>query len=202
MAQTDLHQTQLTGVETMSEFIDRIELKVSECAELVGIQVSNLEKFDVLLNGIKTALPTTYELVRTLTGVPCTSVELAAQGRDLLLASPENNQLRFAGVSGDSENESATEIYEDNSDDDLQVGRETACQSSIRFRNQGPKPRESQKFINLHHNWLEEIIISRQERVVHQLEQRWAEHLNLENTEYNRSQAQNRLSDTRTGMNS
>ena len=111
----------------------------------MGVQVSNLEKFDVLLNGIKTALPTTYELVRTLTGVPCTSVELAAQGRDLLLVSPEKNQLRFAGVSGDSENESATEIYEDNSDDDLQVGRETACQSSIRFRKRAPEPREHRK---------------------------------------------------------
>ena len=37
LVRNDLHQTQLTSVETMSEFIDRIEVKVSECAELVGI---------------------------------------------------------------------------------------------------------------------------------------------------------------------
>ena len=49
-----------------------------------------------------------------------------------------------------------------------------------------------EKFINLHRNRPKEIIISRQEQVVHQLEQRWAEHLNLENTGYNRPQAQNR----------
>ena len=49
-----------------------------------------------------------------------------------------------------------------------------------------------EKFINPHHNWLQGIIISQQEQIVHQLEQRWAEHLNLENTGYNRSQAQNR----------
>ena len=43
-----------------------------------------------------------------------------------------------------------------------------------------------EKFINPHHNLLKEIIISRQEQVVYQLEERWAEHLNLENTRYNR----------------
>ena len=142
LARNDLHQTQLKSVETVSEFIDRIEFKVSECAKLVGIQVSNLEKFNILVNGIKTALPTTYELVRKLTGVPCTSVELAAQGRELLLASLEKNQLKYAEVSGGSENESENEVYDDNSDDDRQVGRETACQSSIRFRKGASKPRE------------------------------------------------------------
>ena len=96
----------------------------------------------MLLNGIKIALPITYELVSTLTGVPCTSERLAVQGRELLLASSKQNQLKFAGLSGYSENEPATEIYEDNSDDNLLVGRETACQSSIRFRNQAPEPRE------------------------------------------------------------
>ena len=52
------------------EFIEIIEVKVSECVELVGIQVSNLEKFG------------------KLTEVPCTSEGLAAQGRELL-NSPE-----------------------------------------------------------------------------------------------------------------
>ena len=51
----------------------------------MGIRVSNLEKLDVLLNGIKTALPTTYDLGRKLAGVPYMSVKLAAQGRELLL---------------------------------------------------------------------------------------------------------------------
>ena len=89
----------------------------------------------MLLIGIKNVLPTTYELVLKLIGVPCTSEGLAAQGRELLLGLPEKNQLRFVGVSGDSENESVTEVYENNSDDDQKVGREAACQSSIRFRN-------------------------------------------------------------------
>ena len=144
------------------------------------IQVSNLEKLDVLLNGIKTTLPITYD--RTLAGVPCTSEGLAARRRELLLASFEKNQLKFAGVSGCSENESENEVHKDNLDDDRQVGRETACQSSIRFRNRVPKPREHRKIINLHRKRPKEIIISRQEQIVHQLEQRWAEHLNLENT--------------------
>ena len=80
LVRNDLQQTQLTSVETMNELIDRIEFKVSECAELVRIRVSNLEKFDVQLNEIKTALLTTYELVRKLKGIPCTSAELAARG--------------------------------------------------------------------------------------------------------------------------
>ena len=66
-------------------------------------------------------------MVRKLTGAPCTSVELAVQGRELLLASPEKNQLKFAGVSGESESESENEVHDDNSDDDCQAGRETAC---------------------------------------------------------------------------
>ena len=131
-------------------------------------------------------------MVRKLTGVPCTSAELAARGRELLLVSPEKNQLRFAGVSRDYENESVTEVYEDNSDDDRQVGRKTACQSSIRFRNRAPEPREQQKIYKSAPQLAERVIISRQAQVVHQLEERWAEHLNLENTGYNRPQAQNR----------
>ena len=91
----------------------------------MGIQVSNLEKFDALLNVIKTALPITYELVRRLAGVPCTSEGLAAQGRQLLLTSSEKNQLKFAGVSGYSENKSENEVHKNNSNDDRQVGRET-----------------------------------------------------------------------------
>ena len=54
LARNDLQQAQFTRVETMSEFVDNIEFKVSECAKLVGIQVRILEKFDVLLNGLTT----------------------------------------------------------------------------------------------------------------------------------------------------
>ena len=67
------------------------------------------------------------------------------QGRELFLASPEKNQLKFAGVSGDSENDSENEVHDNNSDDDHQVGRETACQSLIRFRNRAPEPEEHRK---------------------------------------------------------
>ena len=52
---------------------------MSEFGELVGIRVSDIEKFDVLLDGIKTALPTTYGLVCKFAGVPCMSVEIATQ---------------------------------------------------------------------------------------------------------------------------
>ena len=87
------------------------------------------------------------------------SAEIATQERELLLASPEKNQLKFAGVSEGSETESENEVCEDNSDDDHQAGREKSCQSLTGFRKRTPEPRENKKFMHMHCNPLERIII-------------------------------------------
>ena len=50
LALNDLHQTQLSSVESTSEFIERIELKTSKFRELVGIRVSDTREFHLLLN--------------------------------------------------------------------------------------------------------------------------------------------------------
>ena len=45
---------------------------------------------DILANGIKSAHPTTYALLRSLIGNPCKSKVFAAQGRELLSDVPSN----------------------------------------------------------------------------------------------------------------
>ena len=62
----------------------------------MGIRVSEIRKFDLLLHGSKTALLITYELVRNVAGGPCISTAAATQGFALLSASIERNQLKFA----------------------------------------------------------------------------------------------------------
>ena len=67
------------------------------------IRVSETGKFDLLLNGINTTHPTTYEFVCKVGGVPCMSAKAATRGRALLLALPKRNQLKFVLVQGGSE---------------------------------------------------------------------------------------------------
>ena len=56
----DKKDIQIRNGETMSQFSERIEFKMSELSAQVEVRVSELGKFDPLLKGIKIALPTTY----------------------------------------------------------------------------------------------------------------------------------------------
>ena len=58
-----------------------------------GTRITQLRGFHMLLNGIRTALPMTYALIREISSVPCMDTTAAIQGRKLMLRSPEINQL-------------------------------------------------------------------------------------------------------------
>ena len=73
------------------------------------------------------------------------SAELATQGRELWLASPERNQLKFAGVSARSETESESEVRANNSNNNNQFGRDTRRRSLTEFSKRMPEPRERRK---------------------------------------------------------
>ena len=60
----DLHETRIRSVEIMNPFSDGIEFKICELRAQVRIKVTELGRFDLLFEGIKTALPTTYALVQ------------------------------------------------------------------------------------------------------------------------------------------
>ena len=69
---------------------------------LVGVRISEIGQFDILLDGVKIAMSFTYALVRVIVeGV----TKVAAQGRKLPLASIESNQLKFFGERGGPETE-------------------------------------------------------------------------------------------------
>ena len=92
------------------------------------------------MNRIKTALPTIYELVRIIRGVPCRSTELVTQERELILTSPERNQLKLAGLSGRLEAKSKSEVRVYNSNNDDQFGKETRRLSLTEFSKRMPEP--------------------------------------------------------------
>ena len=78
--------------ESVEIFDERVTFSMTEDRKN-GTRTPPLVAFDMLLNGIKHALPTTNELVRKITSVPCVDMNSATQGRRLMLKSPEINQL-------------------------------------------------------------------------------------------------------------
>ena len=54
----------------MSQFSERMET-IFVGARLTGVGILEEGKVDLLLNGVKTAKPTTKSLFRALTGTPC-----------------------------------------------------------------------------------------------------------------------------------
>ena len=75
----DLIDSQIRQGESINQFIDRMNTKFLE-ARLAGVRTSEQERMDILANGIKSAHPIIYTLLRSLIGNPCKSTALAAHG--------------------------------------------------------------------------------------------------------------------------
>ena len=69
--------------ETVERFDKRVTYTMTEHRKN-GTRTHPLVAFDMLLNGIKHSLPTTYALVREITSVPCMDMSAATQGRRLM----------------------------------------------------------------------------------------------------------------------
>ena len=75
----------------ISDTVDRLDERVTYTLtedSKNGTRTSPLLVFDMLLNGIKHVLPTTFALVREFNSVPSMDIIAAIQGRRLMLKSP------------------------------------------------------------------------------------------------------------------
>ena len=81
LAFNDLHETRIGSADTMIEFDEGIELKISDLRVQVEIRVSETSKFNLLLEGIKVALPDTYASVQAVAGVPW-KIELSSKPQE------------------------------------------------------------------------------------------------------------------------
>ena len=85
----NLKDSQIRQGESINKFIDRMNTKFLG-ASLAGVAISEQKRMDMLANGIKSAHPSKYDLLRLLIGNLCKSIALAAQGRELLSDIPSD----------------------------------------------------------------------------------------------------------------